>query len=58
MVSVLRQGIRVGRVPPRPSWLTGHRDEPSGHCPRCGTVLGHARIGGRATVWCPHCQPV
>ena len=25
-------------------------------CPRCGTVLSRARIGGRTTYWCPHEQ--
>jgi formamidopyrimidine-DNA glycosylase len=57
MAEVLRQSIKDERVPPRPSWLTGHRDEPSGSCPRCGTTLSRGRVGGRATVWCPHCQP-
>ncbi|GAA4866262.1 Fpg/Nei family DNA glycosylase [Saccharopolyspora cebuensis] len=55
--AVLRQSSRVGRVPDRPSWLTGHRDEHDGRCPRCSTALRRGRFGGRATVWCPHCQP-
>jgi formamidopyrimidine-DNA glycosylase len=25
-------------------------------CPRCATDLRDSRIGGRTTVWCPHCQ--
>lgn len=57
MRSVLRAAIPTGRVPGRKSWLTGHRDEDPGACPRCGTSLRHSRIGGRATVCCPHCQP-
>ncbi|SFK86869.1 formamidopyrimidine-DNA glycosylase [Amycolatopsis sacchari] len=57
MRSTLRTAVRAGRVPPRASWLTGHRDEPSGACPRCGTALRHGRTGGRGTVWCPRCQP-
>jgi formamidopyrimidine-DNA glycosylase len=57
MRTVLRASVKAGRVPPRPSWLTGRRDEPSGSCPRCGTTLSHGRVGGRGTVWCPHCQP-
>lgn len=57
MRRVLRSAVRAGRVPPRPSWLTGRRDEPSGSCARCGTTLSHGRVGGRGTVWCPHCQP-
>jgi formamidopyrimidine-DNA glycosylase len=28
-----------------------------GHCPRCGTPLARATIGGRTTFWCPRCQP-
>jgi formamidopyrimidine-DNA glycosylase len=57
MGTVLRQSIPTGRVPPRPSWLTGHRDDPVGDCPRCGTTLRRTRIGGRQTAWCPQCQP-
>jgi formamidopyrimidine-DNA glycosylase len=54
--TVLRQSIKVGRVPRRKSWLTGRREDPSGACPRCGSPLAHDRIGGRATTWCPQCQ--
>ena len=25
-------------------------------CPRCGTLLVGIRLGGRSTVYCPHCQ--
>jgi formamidopyrimidine-DNA glycosylase len=57
MGGVLRQAVKDGRVPPRPNWLTGHRDDEPGTCPRCGTRLDHGRIGGRGTAWCPHCQP-
>ena len=56
MGGVLRQAVKDGRVPPRPSWLTGRRDEPSGSCPRCGSTLSHGRVNGRGTVWCPRCQ--
>jgi len=31
----------------------GHAGEP---CPRCGAELRDARLAGRSTVWCPHCQ--
>jgi formamidopyrimidine-DNA glycosylase len=27
-----------------------------GACPRCGTTLERATIGGRTTYWCPSCQ--
>lgn len=53
----LRSAVRVGRVPPRRSWLTGRRDDADGSCPRCGTALRRSRIAGRGTVWCPRCQP-
>ncbi|MBA8824793.1 formamidopyrimidine-DNA glycosylase [Saccharopolyspora lacisalsi] len=56
MRSVLRQAVRVERVPDRPSWLTGHRDEPGGRCPRCDDRLERGKIAGRGTVWCPGCQ--
>lgn len=54
--STVRAAIPTGRVPPRGSWLTGHRDESTPTCPRCGTQLRLERVGGRATVWCPRCQ--
>jgi formamidopyrimidine-DNA glycosylase len=53
---VLRESVRAGRVPPRPSWLTGVRDQRDPRCPRCRTPLCRGRIGGRTTVWCPNCQ--
>jgi formamidopyrimidine-DNA glycosylase len=56
MRTALRQSIEQGRVPPRKTWLTGRRDEKSGACPRCGSILCHGRVGGRGTTWCPHCQ--
>lgn len=57
MRRVLRESIKDERVPPRPTWLTGVRDDPDPACPRCGTRLDRRRVGGRATLWCPHCQP-
>lgn len=57
MRRVLRSSVRAACVPPRKSWLTGHRDDPDPRCPRCGTGLHRDRVVGRATVWCPHCQP-
>ncbi|MFE0204571.1 Fpg/Nei family DNA glycosylase [Streptomyces sp. NPDC058985] len=56
MRRTLRSAVPTGRVPPRASWLTGHRDTPDPTCPRCGTHLRHSRVGGRGTVWCPRCQ--
>jgi formamidopyrimidine-DNA glycosylase len=57
MRGVLRTSVRAGQVPPRPSWLTGHRDDPDPHCPRCGRPLRRAKIAGRTSTWCPRCQP-
>jgi formamidopyrimidine-DNA glycosylase len=42
-------GVHTGRVIPE-----RHRE---GHCPRCGTPMARATIGGRTTYWCPTCQP-
>ncbi|MGB2919937.1 MAG: DNA-formamidopyrimidine glycosylase family protein [Mycobacterium sp.] len=56
MKRVLATAVRHGCVPGLPRWLTGVRDDPDPSCPRCGTRLRRARIGGRASLWCPHCQ--
>lgn len=56
-VRVLRTAVRHGCVPSLPRWLTAVRDEPDPSCPRCGTRLAQARIGGRTSRWCPRCQP-
>ncbi|MCW2655691.1 MAG: formamidopyrimidine-DNA glycosylase [Mycobacterium sp.] len=57
MKRVLRTAVRHGRVAGLPRWLTGVRDDPDPHCPRCGTPLSRGRIGGRTSLWCPRCQP-
>ncbi|GGV71233.1 Fpg/Nei family DNA glycosylase [Streptomyces massasporeus] len=57
MRRTLRSSVSAGCVPPRDSWLTGHRDDREPRCPRCGTGLRRSRMGGRGTVWCPRCQP-
>jgi formamidopyrimidine-DNA glycosylase len=41
--------------PPR-TWLLHERWKAGGKCPRHGTALGRATIGGRTTAWCPKCQ--
>lgn len=56
MRRVLETSVHAGRVPPRPSWLTGHRDDDDPSCPRCGRTLSSSRVAGRRTVWCPVCQ--
>ncbi|MFI5976441.1 hypothetical protein [Streptomyces sp. NPDC051452] len=57
MRGTLRSAVTAGRVPPRDTWLTGHRDDADPHCPRCGTRLCRSRRSGRGTVWCPRCRP-
>lgn len=57
MRHTLRSAVRAGCVPPRTTWLTGHRDTPTPTCPRCHTPLQRTRLAGRGTVWCPKCQP-
>jgi formamidopyrimidine-DNA glycosylase len=37
------------------SWLLPHRGK-GGKCPRCGTKLRSAKIGGRTAWFCAHCQ--
>ncbi|AKN74618.1 formamidopyrimidine-DNA glycosylase [Streptomyces sp. PBH53] len=56
MRRTLRAAVAAGCVPPRDSWLTGHRDDPDPVCPRCGSHLRRTRMSGRGTVWCPRCQ--
>jgi formamidopyrimidine-DNA glycosylase len=57
MGSVLETSVEAGRVPPRPSWLTGVRDDDEPVCPRCRAALRRSRAGGRRSWWCPRCQP-
>jgi formamidopyrimidine-DNA glycosylase len=53
---VLRESVRRGRIPRRPGWLTAVRAERDPACPRCGSRLERARVGGRTAYWCPRCQ--
>ena len=46
--ALLKGGVHTGA-------LIAHRER-GGHCPRCGTALDRATIGGRTTYWCPSCQ--
>jgi formamidopyrimidine-DNA glycosylase len=41
--------------PPR-DWFYHRRWAAGGKCPRDGSVLMRATIGGRTTAWCPKCQ--
>jgi formamidopyrimidine-DNA glycosylase len=47
--AIRRAGAHTGEFNPE-------RHE-GGHCPRDGTELSRARIGGRTTYWCPEHQP-
>lgn len=41
--------------PPR-TWLLHERWKAGGKCPKHGSTLSRATIGGRTTAWCPRCQ--
>jgi formamidopyrimidine-DNA glycosylase len=47
--AIRRGGVHTGEFIP-------HRRR-EGHCPRCGTGVSRATVGGRTTYWCPSCQP-
>jgi formamidopyrimidine-DNA glycosylase len=47
-------GTKYGRPPA--SWLFRHRWRRGGKCPKDGTMLERATIGGRTTAWCGKCQ--
>ena len=49
-----RDAIRKGGA--HTGHLNPHRVR-GGRCPRCGTELERATIGGRTTYWCPKHQP-
>ena len=51
--SVVRSSIRRGGA--HTGKLNPHRER-GGACPRCGTALERATVGGRTTYWCPTCQ--
>jgi formamidopyrimidine-DNA glycosylase len=52
--AAMREAIRKGGA--HTGHLNPHRVR-GGSCPRCGTELERATIGGRTTFWCPACQP-
>ncbi|MGP4110003.1 Fpg/Nei family DNA glycosylase [Streptomyces sp. 4N509B] len=54
---VLRESVSAGYVPTRRSWLTGRRYDEDPRCPRCDGPLSRTRTAGRATTYCPRCQP-
>jgi len=52
--AAIKAAIKLGGV--HTGDLIPHRER-EGACPRCGTPLHRATIGGRTTFWCPQCQP-
>lgn len=56
---VARESLRIighdFSDPPK-TWLIHQRWKRSGLCPRDGSKLKRATIGGRTTAWCPRCQ--
>jgi formamidopyrimidine-DNA glycosylase len=46
--AIAKGGVHTGKFMP-------YR-KPGAQCPRCGTRVERATIGGRTTFWCPHCQ--
>ena len=53
--AALRDAIKNGGA--HTGQFTPHRER-GGACPRCGSALERATIGGRTTFWCPSCQPL
>jgi formamidopyrimidine-DNA glycosylase len=49
-----RDAIRLGGVHTGDVIAARHRE---GVCPRCGTGMRRATVGGRTTFFCPACQP-
>ncbi|MCE9608988.1 MAG: Fpg/Nei family DNA glycosylase [Chthoniobacter sp.] len=48
--------VAVDFSDPPDDWFYHERWSPDGHCPRDGSALRTATIGGRTTRWCPRCQ--
>jgi formamidopyrimidine-DNA glycosylase len=57
MQRTLRAAVKTRRIPRTRTWLSSARGIPDAACPRCRTRLRHTTIGGRTSIWCPHCQP-
>jgi formamidopyrimidine-DNA glycosylase len=54
---VVARSARAGAIPRTPAWLASQRSVAEPTCPRCHGPLERSRIGGRTSLWCPHCQP-
>ena len=48
--AAVRSAVRLGGA--HTGTLIAHRER-GGRCPRCGTELSRATVGGRTTYWCP-----
>jgi formamidopyrimidine-DNA glycosylase len=48
--AAIRSAIKLGGV--HTGDFIPHRER-GGHCPRCGTEVRRATVGGRTTYWCP-----
>jgi formamidopyrimidine-DNA glycosylase len=48
--AAIRSAIKLGGV--HTGDFIPHRER-DGHCPRCGTAVRRAKVGGRTTYWCP-----
>jgi formamidopyrimidine-DNA glycosylase len=53
MRTIIRMSVRRGHAGVTELIAERRRD---GHCPRCGTPLERAAVGGRTTYWCPREQ--
>lgn len=49
--------IAPAHADPPKGWFFNERWGKRGVCPRDGTPLKRAEVGGRTTAWCPVCQP-
>lgn len=49
--------IAPAHADPPKGWFFNERWGKRGVCPRDGTPLKRAEVGGRTTAWCPICQP-
>jgi formamidopyrimidine-DNA glycosylase len=50
MRTIIRMSLRRGHAGVSEVIPERRRD---GHCPRCGTAMARATVGGRTTYWCP-----
>jgi len=53
---VAMETVAVDFSDPPAGWFYHHRWSAEGRCPRCGTRVKTASIGGRTTRWCARCQ--